>query len=47
MEAQLDLGINNVLDCGVLDARQLLLLGFALIQVCARLEEIIRAKKRA
>lgn len=47
MEAQLDLGINNFLHGGVFDARQLLLLGIAIVKVCACLEEAIGAKKRA
>lgn len=46
MEAQLDLGINDVLHGGVFDTRQLLLLSLAVVQVCACLEENIRAKKR-
>ncbi len=47
MKAQLDLSVNNILHGGVFDARQLLLLGLAIVQVCACFEEMIRAKKRA
>ena len=42
MEAQLDLGIDNVLHGCVFDTRQLLLLSLAIVQVCACLKEIIR-----
>ena len=47
MEAQLDLSINNVLDGRVFDARQLLLLSFAIVQICAGMEEVVGTKKGA
>ena len=43
MEAQLDLCIHNVLHGGIFNARQLLLLSLAIVQVCACFEEVIRA----
>ena len=47
MEAQLDLGIDNVLDGDVFDGGQLLLLSLAIVQFCTCLEEMMRTKKGA
>lgn len=47
MEAQFDLRLHYLVHGGVFDARQLLLPSLAIVQVCARFEEVIRAEKRA
>ena len=47
MEAQFDLRLNYLVHGGVFDARQLLLPSLANVQVCTRLEEVIRAEKGA
>ena len=45
METHFDLCINNVLYRGVFNAGQLLLPSLAMVQVCARLKEVMRAEK--
>ena len=47
MEAQFDLCINYLLHGGVFDAGQLLLPSLAIVQVCARYEEVFRTEQRA
>lgn len=47
MEAQFDLHLDYLVHGGVFDARQLLLPSLALVQVCTRFEEVIRAEKGA
>lgn len=47
MEAQFDLRLNYLVHGVVFDAGQLLLPSLAIVQVCTRFQEVIRAEKRA